>query len=131
MLRREEMLRDFVSFIVKYYVREVIIKSLTLSWRRSLSYRNQSNDLLCKLVHCFLYDSDLHHERVKKRCSHEHCNLSSRTKTQDSYNFYYCESFSVIFLSLLSCFLLRDNLQIPLLFLHNFSFHFITIFLKN
>ena len=37
---------------------------LTLSWRRSLSYRNQSIDLLCKSVDWFLYDNDLHHERV-------------------------------------------------------------------
>ena len=39
--------------------------SLTLSWRRPLSYRNQSIDLLCKSVDWFLYDNGLHHERVK------------------------------------------------------------------
>ena len=33
---------------------------LTLSWRRSLSYRNQSIDL-----HWFLHDRDLRHERVQ------------------------------------------------------------------
>ena len=32
---------------------------LTLSWQRSLSYRNQYNDLL------LLYDSDLRHQRIK------------------------------------------------------------------
>ena len=37
---------------------------LILSWRRSLSYRNQSIDLLCKSMGWFLYDRDLHHERV-------------------------------------------------------------------
>ena len=37
---------------------------LTLSWRRPLSYRNQSIDLLCKLMDWFLYDNGLRHERV-------------------------------------------------------------------
>ena len=31
---------------------------LTLSWRRSISYRNQSIDLLCKSIDWFLYDRD-------------------------------------------------------------------------
>ena len=39
--------------------------ALTLSWRRPLSYRNQSIDLLCKSVDWFLYDKILRHERVK------------------------------------------------------------------
>ena len=38
---------------------------LTLSWRRPLSYRNQSTDLLCKSMDWFLYDNGLRHERVK------------------------------------------------------------------
>ena len=38
--------------------------SLTLSWRRSLSYRNQSIDLLCKSMDYFLYDNGLGHENV-------------------------------------------------------------------
>ena len=37
---------------------------LTLSWRRSLLYRNQSIDLLCKSVDWFLYDNGFRHERV-------------------------------------------------------------------
>ena len=37
---------------------------LTLSWRRPLSYRNQSIDLLYKSVDWFLYDNSLRHERV-------------------------------------------------------------------
>ena len=36
-------------------------KSLTLSWRRPLSYRNQS---LRKSMDWFLYDHGLHHEKV-------------------------------------------------------------------
>ena len=39
---------------------------LTLSWRRLLSYRNQSIDLLGKSMDWFLYDKDLRHERMKK-----------------------------------------------------------------
>ena len=38
---------------------------LILSWRRPLSHRNQSIDLLFKSVDWFLYDNDLRHERVK------------------------------------------------------------------
>ena len=37
---------------------------LPLSWQRSLSYRNQSIDLLSKSLDWFLYDKDLRHERV-------------------------------------------------------------------
>ena len=32
----------------------------------SLSHRNQSIDLLCKLIDWFLYEKDIDHERVKK-----------------------------------------------------------------
>ena len=39
---------------------------LTLSWRRSLSYRKQSIDLQSKSMDWFLYDRDLRHERVKQ-----------------------------------------------------------------
>ena len=38
---------------------------LTLSWRRPLSYRNRSIDLLCKSMDWCLYDNRLRHERVK------------------------------------------------------------------
>ena len=38
---------------------------LTLSWRRTLSYRNQSIDLVCIPMDWFLYDNDHRHERVK------------------------------------------------------------------
>ena len=39
--------------------------TLTLPWRRSLSYRNQSIDLHSKSMDWFRYDKDLRHERVK------------------------------------------------------------------
>ena len=38
--------------------------SLTLSWRRPLSYRNQSIDFQSRSMDWFLYDNGLHHERV-------------------------------------------------------------------
>ena len=37
----------------------------TLSWRWSLSYRNQSNDLQSKSRHWFPYDRNLRHEKLK------------------------------------------------------------------
>ena len=40
----------------------LILENVTLSWRRPLSYRNQSIDLL----DWFLYHNGLRHERVKK-----------------------------------------------------------------
>ena len=44
---------------------------LTFSWRRSLSYRNQSIDLSidlgCKSMEWLVYDMDLRHERVNFR----------------------------------------------------------------
>ena len=39
--------------------------SLTFSWPRPLSYRNQSIDLLRKSMDWFLYDDGLRHERIK------------------------------------------------------------------
>ena len=36
---------------------------VTFSWRRSLSYRNQFMDLLCKSIGWFLYDRGLRHEK--------------------------------------------------------------------
>ena len=39
-------------------------KALTPSWRRSLLYKNQSNDLQNKSMDWFLFDKNLHHEGV-------------------------------------------------------------------
>ena len=38
---------------------------LSFLWCRLLSYRNQSIDLLWKSMEWFLYDNNLHHERIK------------------------------------------------------------------
>ena len=43
-----------------------LLMYLTLSWRRPISHRNQSFDLLRKSMDWFLYDIDLRHERVKR-----------------------------------------------------------------
>ena len=40
------------------------VQSLTVTWRRSLSHRNKSIDLLCESMNWPLYDRDLRHERV-------------------------------------------------------------------
>ena len=55
----------FFDFIRRYGNETFSWNRLTLSWRRPLSYRNQSIDLLGKSVDWFLYDNDLRHERVK------------------------------------------------------------------
>ena len=52
------------SLIIVTSLYDVGKKHLTLSWRRPISYRNQSTDLLCKSMDWFLYDIGLHHERV-------------------------------------------------------------------
>ena len=44
----------------------IIFDSLTPSWRWSISYRNQSIDLLWKSMAWFLCDIDIRHERVKR-----------------------------------------------------------------
>ena len=55
----------FVRILQKFSsVRKTSFISLTLSWRRLLSYRNQSIDLQSKSVDWFLYDNGLRHERV-------------------------------------------------------------------
>ena len=40
--------------------------SLNLSWRRPLSYTNQSIDLQSKSMDWFIYDNGLRHERVNE-----------------------------------------------------------------
>ena len=47
-------------------IREILMNELALSWRSSLSYRNQSIDLQSKSMDWFLYDRDLRHERVNE-----------------------------------------------------------------
>ena len=56
----------FYVFLVQVVLHKVLwLLVLTLSWRRPLSYRNQSIDLRSKSVDWFLHDNGLGHERVK------------------------------------------------------------------
>ena len=50
-------------------INNCFVKTLTFSWRRPLSYRNQSIDLLRRWMDWFLYDNGLRHERVKNTLS--------------------------------------------------------------
>ena len=45
---------------------EIGMNGVTLSWRRPLSYRNQSIVLQSKSIEWFLYDADFRHEKVKR-----------------------------------------------------------------
>ena len=59
------------SNAVKRYVSVALnaclpVFKLTLSWRKFLSYRNQSTDLQNKSMDFFLYDRDLRHEKGKQ-----------------------------------------------------------------
>ena len=56
----------FFDFIRRYGNETFSWNRLTLSWRRPLSHRNQSIDLLGKSVDWFLYGNRLRHERVNK-----------------------------------------------------------------
>ena len=53
-----------LSVLFRNWVKAWFKCRLSLSWRSSLSCRNQSNDLPCKSMYWFLYDGDLLHERV-------------------------------------------------------------------
>ena len=46
-------------------IKIILSNSLTLSWRRPYSFKNQSTDSLRNSVDWFLYDDSLRHERVK------------------------------------------------------------------
>ena len=90
---------------------------LTLSWRRSLSYRNQSIDLLCKSKDSFLYDRGHRHERVKKS------------------NLYYCivrfSSYLILNFKRIAKFSKMKELILRNLFFNEFSPNAILIVLLN
>ena len=60
-------LRHWTHEHLRHSIQQTKLDNLTLSWRRPLSYRNQSIDLHRKSIDWFLYDNDLCHERVKER----------------------------------------------------------------
>ena len=47
------------------FIALLLSSTLTLSWRRSISYKNQSIDLHSKSMDWFLYNRDYRHESVK------------------------------------------------------------------
>ena len=52
-----------LGFVLNSYI-TISLDNLTFSWRRPLSYRNQSIDLLRKSMDWFLYANSLRHEKV-------------------------------------------------------------------
>ena len=58
---------DFLKQLQRWAAASELTALLTLSRRRSLSYRNQSIDLRSKSMGWFLCDNGLRHERVKFR----------------------------------------------------------------
>ena len=52
---------------VQHFFKFQVNLFLTILWRRSLSHRSQSIDMLSKSNDWFLYGRDFHHERVKVR----------------------------------------------------------------
>ena len=88
--------------IIKEYISwwiHTINKALTLSWRRSLSYRSKSIDLLFKLMDWFLYDKDIRHESVKMLFTHHTpkiCSYMSWSRISFIFVFFYQGFFSRI-----------------------------------
>ena len=66
-------------------ITKICLKCINLSWRRSVSYKNQSIDLQSKSINWFLYDMNLYHERVKRTlvCQKPRGVFSTPSNTQD------------------------------------------------
>ena len=64
-LNHREMKCPAKIHFFRFFIWSFRLKYLTLSWRWSLSYRNQSIALLCKSMDWFLYDYDPCYERLK------------------------------------------------------------------
>ena len=60
----QETYPEFLVLKVKLHEVKFTTLNLTLSWRRPISYRNQSIDFLHKSMDWFLYDNGLRHKRV-------------------------------------------------------------------
>ena len=90
---------SFSSNTVKSYYEQKPLRfcRLTLSWRRSLSYRNQCTDLLCKSMDWFLFDRDLRHERVNSWVLWNYSLLKRFKAFYDSILLYYIEHFRELF----------------------------------
>ena len=62
---KNDMLSALPKINFDWSYQNLLKGSINLSRRRPISYRNQSTDLLCKSMDCFLYDIGLLRERVK------------------------------------------------------------------
>ena len=58
-------IREYITDKISYFTRCTPCFHLTLSSRRSLSYRNEPIDLQIKSMNWVLYHRDVRHERVK------------------------------------------------------------------
>ena len=65
--KKSKKIYVFEALIISKHTVTVNLKKfyLTFSWRRPLSYGNQSIDLQSKSMDWFLYDNGLRHERAK------------------------------------------------------------------
>ena len=61
---KKSFLIEHLQRLLLNHVWSWLSDNLTLSWRRYLSYRNQSIGLLSKLIYWFLYERDLCYEKV-------------------------------------------------------------------
>ena len=96
------------SHIFKGYIKRLVAwNELTLSWRRSLLYRNQFIDLLLKSMDWFLYDSGLRHERVKQKLLHRKLHVKKKENQERRMwviykNYFILYSFKIISIPLRS-----------------------------
>ena len=60
--KKHTHIKTFHNHLKRKFI--MLLISLTLLWQKSLPYRNQSTDFLCKSMDWFLCDRHLCHERV-------------------------------------------------------------------
>ena len=95
---------------------------LTLSWRRPLSYRIKSIDLLFKSMDCFLYDNSLRHERVKIINLFGYCNSVSTALIITQCFFFFNTSLKINYQVLIFCLLQLFLDYLTLSTIQNFYF---------
>ena len=90
LLENIEIKRSVSLKLVKNFFSSKVLFHLILSWRRSLSYRNQFIGLQSKSVEWFQYDRGFRHERVKPIHFHwqYHYNLMSKKCHEDHHNIF-------------------------------------------
>ena len=103
-----------------------LLHKLTLSWRRSLPFWNQSTDLIAsKSVKWFLYDTELRHERVNKKLLEKQISKSSfKWSNITGSSGSWCTSgfcFRTFYFFLFTCQKISHQTQSSLLMIHLFS----------